>query len=108
MAVPFFVQWREKKNWTQGYLVERLADIGVDVSVGQLSRYETGEVSYTQDILHALAHIYGCEPEDLLTINPLIPKDMPRLTYAALRDAPAEIQEQAYRYVTEFLIKKAR
>jgi transcriptional regulator with XRE-family HTH domain len=107
MPTPFFAQWRIEKGWTQGEVVERLAMIGVDASVGQISRFETGEVHYSQDILHALAHVHGCKPEDLLTINPLAPKDVPRLTYNVLKNASAEIQEQAYRYVTDFLMKKA-
>lgn len=100
---PFFAEWREKRGWTQGEVSERLADIGVECSVGQLSRYETGEVRYGQDILHALADIHGVDPEDLISINPLVPRGIPHLVYDALKRATPEKQAEALRIVEALL-----
>ena len=107
MRRAFFAEWRLHKGWTQDELLQRLSGMGVEMSVASLSRYESGDQPYSQDVLYSLSDAYGCEPEDLSTVNPLTPKDMPSLTYDALKDAPADIQEQAYRYVTEFLMKRA-
>lgn len=86
-------------------MLERLAGIGVEMSIGSLSRYENGEQPYSQDVLFALADVFGCEPQDLLTIDPLAPvvKEPPRLIWDALKDASPEKQAEAWRIVEALL-----
>lgn len=84
MARAYFLEYREARKWTQGELLERLDGIGVSMSIGSLSRYENGEQPYSQDVLYAMADVFGCEPEDLITVNPKAP-DPPRLVWDALK-----------------------
>ena len=98
--LTFLRQWRE----VRGLVLEKAAE-RLEIHHTTLMRIERGESPYNQDFLEKAALAYGCDVEDFFTHNPLIPPDMPRLTYDALKDAPAEIQEQAYRYVTQFLLK---
>lgn len=102
MHRAFFLEWREARKWTQGELLDRLAGIGVEMSIGSLSRYENGEQPYSQDVLYALAHVFGCEPQDLITINPLAPEP-PRLVWDALKKASPEKQAEAWRIVEALL-----
>lgn len=40
------------------------------MSQPQLGRIERGEQQYNQDLLEALAEIYGCEPDELIWRDP--------------------------------------
>jgi transcriptional regulator with XRE-family HTH domain len=102
MKRPFFKEWREARKWTLNEALERLIGIGVEISGASLSRYENGDQPYSQDVLFALADIYGCDPEDLLTINPMKP-DPPKLVYDALRKAPPERQAEVWRMIEALL-----
>jgi transcriptional regulator with XRE-family HTH domain len=62
----FIKEWRKSKNWTQ----ERLAGL-VEMSTSSISQIETGEQGYSQETLERLAHVFGCEPGELLMRNPL-------------------------------------
>ena len=75
----------------------------MEVEQPTISRLESGEIRYNQDTLERLALAYGCDPEDLLAINPLEP-DKPRLIYAKLRDAGPVMQARALK-VLEALLK---
>ena len=63
----FFRQWRAYRDLTLETAAER---IGVDPST--LQRIEVGISPYNQDTLEKLALAYGCEPIDLLSVNPSI------------------------------------
>lgn len=67
----FIRTWRKHRGLSLEQAIERLGlEIEFPYSVGQLSRVERGEVPYTQDVLEALATIYGCEPGDLIMRDP--------------------------------------
>lgn len=87
-------EWRkyrkkQDRKWTLAYVAEL-----VEVDHSSLSRLERGESPYDEDILQKLALAYGCDPADLLNINPLTP-DPPKLVYDRLRAAPKELQDRA-------------
>lgn len=91
-------EWRKYLKLTQEQVAER-----VEIDNATLSRLERGAIPYNQDILEKIALAYGCDVEDLLSIDPLKP-DPPRLIYNRLRKAPKHLQEQAAR-VIEALLK---
>ena len=87
---PTFLRaWRKYRKLTQEAVAER---VGVDRTT--IGRIENGELPYNQDFLEKVALIYGCEPEDLLAIDPLRP-DPPKLVYNQLKIASPEIQQRA-------------
>ncbi|MDF9791422.1 transcriptional regulator with XRE-family HTH domain [Methylorubrum extorquens] len=61
----FLRQWRKFRGLT-------LATVGDEVGMDgtNLGRIEKGEVPYSQDLLEALADLYGCEISDLLIRDP--------------------------------------
>jgi transcriptional regulator with XRE-family HTH domain len=91
-------EWREYRDLS----LEEAAD-RMEVHYSTLSRVELNKSPYNQDFLERIAHAYGCEPIDLLTLNPLAP-DPPRLVYNRLKSASPEIQRQAMA-VIEALLK---
>ncbi len=74
----------------------------VDIDKATLSRIERRELPYNQDFLEKLALAYGCEPSDLLHVNPLAPNP-PRLIYDQLRNAPKATQDRALAILEAFL-----
>ena len=64
-------EWREYRQLTQEQASERL-----EITQGQLSRIERGQVPYSQGLLEAAADAYSCEPWDLLNVNPMIDSDV--------------------------------
>lgn len=93
----FFAEWREFRGLKQYEAAEK-----IDVDPSTLSRLEAGKIPYDQDILERMAQAFGCDPEDLLSINPLEP-DLPRLLYSKLRRAPPETQKKAIDILEAFL-----
>lgn len=66
--------WRKHLGLTLEKLAERLElTEDVVITVGQLSRIERGEQPYGQDLLEALARVYGVEPADLIIRDPADP-----------------------------------
>lgn len=59
-------QWRKMKP---GRTLEQVA-AELHMSQPQLGRIERGEQQYNQDLLEALAEIYGCEPDELIWRDP--------------------------------------
>ena len=94
----FLREWRKYRKLSQEEAAERL-----DTTQGTLSKIERRELPYNQDFLEKAALAYGCEPEDLLSINPIKP-DAPRLVYERLRHAPKALQDRAIA-VLEALLK---
>lgn len=94
----YFREWREHCGLKQYEAAARL-----EIEPSTLSRLESGQSPYDQDILERMALAYGCGTDDLLSYNPLQP-DPPRLVYSALRKVPPEMQRQAWN-VIEALLK---
>ena len=85
----FLREWRSYKKISQEEAADR-----AEIDRTSLSKVEAGKVPYNQDLLERLALAYGCDPEDLLAIDPLKP-DPPRLVYEQLRRASPVLQRQA-------------
>lgn len=94
----FLREWRKHVRLSQE---EAAARIGI--KQGTLSKIERRELPYNQDFLEQVALAYGCDPEDILSINPLKP-DPPRLVYEQLRAASPVMQRRALD-VLEALLK---
>ena len=82
-------QWRKHAKLSQEAAAER---VGIDRAT--LSKIEAGKVPYNQDLVERLAFAYGCEPSDIIAVNPAA-WDGPRLVFERLRHAPRETQERA-------------
>ena len=65
----YFREWRLHRDKMKQY--EAAEALGIDRST--LSRIESGESPYDQDMLEKMAVLYGCNPGDLLAVNPLLP-----------------------------------
>lgn len=85
----FLREWREFRGLTQQEATERL-----EIEQPTLSKIERGLTPYNQDLLERAALAYGCDPSDLLNIDPLAP-DPPRLIYSKLSKADAVTQRRA-------------
>lgn len=80
----FLREWREHVGLTQERAAERL-----DVHHTTLGRVENMRIPYSQALLEAAAVAYGCEPWDLLNVNPLVEGEVVDLV-RILRDATPE------------------
>ena len=85
----YFREWRKFKKLSQEELAARL-----ELDRSNISRIERGESPYDQDYLERFALAVGCDPEDVLSINPTAP-DAPRLIYNRLKSATPEMQRRA-------------
>lgn len=94
----YFKEWREFRVLKQYEAAERL-----DVEPSTLSRLESGESPYDQDMLERMAVAYKCQPSDLLAVNPLL-EDNLAAALSALRTAPEDAQRRAAS-VIEALLK---
>ncbi len=65
-------EWRKVKP---GRTLEAVAE-ELHISQPQLGRIERGDQPYNQDLLEALAALYGCSPADLLMRDPSDPEGM--------------------------------
>lgn len=66
-------EWRKHSHLTQSQVVARLIDLAdpdIPTTEATLSRIETGKMIYNERMLNALAHIYDCEPWELLGRDP--------------------------------------
>ena len=57
--------WRKFRGLTQEQLAGRLG-----VVTSSVSQLETGKQGYSQPMLEAIADALGCEPADLLNVDP--------------------------------------
>ena len=69
-SAHFARHWRDYKGLSQ----ERASE-GLDIDRTTLSKIENGKVPYNQDLLEKMALIYGCDPSDLISVNPLTPRE---------------------------------
>ena len=65
-------EWRKAK---QGRTLEQVAEV-LGMSQPQLGRIERGDSPYNQDLLEALAELYGCDVASLLMRDPSQPEAM--------------------------------
>ena len=84
----FIREWRESKGWTQ----ERLAGL-VDMATSSISQLENGEQGYSQPTLERLAHIFNCNPGELLMRNPLDKKAPWSLADSLKPENKAKVEE---------------
>lgn len=61
----YFKEWREHRGLTQEQAVGRL-----NWSQSKLSRIEAAATPYNQDDLESAAEAYGCEPWQLISVDP--------------------------------------
>ncbi|PIB91266.1 hypothetical protein CSW62_06565 [Caulobacter sp. FWC2] len=61
----FIREWRKHRGLSQVQLAER-----VQINQGNLSRIEKGTRKYDQEFLERAADALGCEPADLLKVDP--------------------------------------
>ena len=66
----------------------------IEIDHSTLSRIKRRESPYDQDVLEKLALVYGCDPDDLLSIDPMKP-DPPKLIYDRLKVANQDVQNRA-------------
>jgi transcriptional regulator with XRE-family HTH domain len=71
MARHFLRAWRKHRGKT----LEQVAD-HLHMSHSQLSRIERMQQSYNQELLEALADLYGCDVVDLIIRDPSDPESM--------------------------------
>jgi len=93
----FFMEWRKYKEIPFEEAAERLEILPID-----LENLEARITPYDEDILGRLSTVYGCDPEDLLAINPLAP-DAPHLVYSKIRNADPALQRQILNVVEAML-----
>lgn len=64
-------KFRNKKDWTQNDLAK-----AAGISVRQVSRIETTKSDTTTDVLLSLSDALGCNPQELLVTNPILPQSL--------------------------------
>jgi UDP-N-acetylglucosamine 1-carboxyvinyltransferase len=85
----FLREWRKHRGLTQIQAADR---VGVDQST--IAKIEAEKLPYNEDFLERAALAYGCEPGDLISINPLAPDDL-RAIHTMLARAPTESRAKA-------------
>jgi transcriptional regulator with XRE-family HTH domain len=93
----FLRQWRKKTGLNQEQAAERIG-----IKQGTLSKIERGELPFNQDFLETIALAYGCDREDLLSVDPTAP-DQLRLVWSELMRAPADVKARAVGYIEALL-----
>jgi transcriptional regulator with XRE-family HTH domain len=74
-ARTYLKEWRRHRDMSLDKVIDRLElEVGFPFSKGQLSRVERGEQPYNQDLLEALAKVYGCDSGDLIKRDPADPE----------------------------------
>lgn len=88
----FLREWRKFRKMSQEKAAEQL-----NVERSHLSRIERRLVPYSQGLLEAAAEAYGCEPWDLLTVNPGKARDAVDL-FDVIRDASPTLRAEILGY----------
>ena len=96
----FLREWREYRDLSQQEAAER-----IEVDYTTLGRIERGVLPYNQDFMERAALAYGCEPFELLSLNPLNPPKPkpPELIWDRLKEANESIQAQAIAIIEALL-----
>lgn len=93
----FFREWRKFRGLNQQQAADR-----IEVEQPTISRLESGKIEFNQETLDRLALAYGCDPADLLSINPLDPDPL-KVIYSELKKAPPEVQARALAVIQTLL-----
>lgn len=74
VPLHYLPEWIEYRGLSLRRLVQRLeTQPGEElISLSSLSRMKKFEQPLTPEVLHALAHAFSCDPEDIIGINPMI------------------------------------
>lgn len=67
------------------------------ISAMSLSRIERGEQPYSEEVVNALAEIYGCEPWMLFKVNPLMDGEVVDLMAFIMKRVPSNQSGKALR-----------
>lgn len=70
----YFREWREYRELSLAKVASRMErEPGGDplITGMSLSRMERGLQPYAEEVVNALAEVYGCEPYELFSVNPL-------------------------------------
>lgn len=94
-AKHFLKQWREFRHISQEEAADR-----VGMSRSNLSKIESGEVPYNQDLIERLAEAYGCELADLLTRDP---NEKPRIP---IFDLPKGDADRVYDFIRALQVSR--
>jgi len=95
----FLRAWRKYRGMTQDQVAEIL-----EMDRSTISKIENGVLPYDQDFLERTSLVYLCEPEDLISIDPLKP-DTPRLVSSRMKHATPAQQKQIVELVNVLLGK---
>ena len=68
----FLPEWRQKFGWSQ----EKLAAEAGFGNKSYVSLFESGKRRYSSEALEAFAKAFGCEPWEILNVNPLVQKSI--------------------------------
>lgn len=60
------VRRRKAMKLSRDRLAERLCDIGFDVSITSIGKWERGECDISEEHARALCRIFGCKPYELI------------------------------------------
>lgn len=93
----FLREWRKYCRLSQEAAAESL-----DLTQGNLSKIERGEVPYNQDFLERAATVYGCTAADLLSVNPMKQEPLDS-AFADARRAPEEVQRRVVNVVNALI-----
>jgi transcriptional regulator with XRE-family HTH domain len=96
----FIKKWREFRQLSQ----EDVAAL-IEVDRTSISRVERGETPYDQDLLEKLSLVYRCDPDDLISVDPLEPDPL-KLIWSSLQKADTQTKARALGYI-ESLLQKA-
>lgn len=75
----FIKQWRELRGLSLQRLAARMEkEPGGDelISAMSLSRIERGLQPYSEELLYALSDALGCEPRELISVDPRAPAEV--------------------------------
>lgn len=92
----YFRAWRVHRRMSMHDVAEAMGTYS-----SAISKYELGDIPYTQRVLEALAEIYRCKPADLLA-GP--PPDAEKPIHD-LRELPQETQDEILKLLNEAAAK---
>lgn len=96
----YLKEWRDFRDRKQNEVADLL-----EIAPSTLSRLEAGKTPYDQDILERLALVYGCDPEDLISVNPYHAGEFASVL-KALREADTDTRAKAIS-ILEVVLKSA-
>lgn len=93
----FMHEWRTHRDKSQ----EEVADmLGIDRTT--YSKIERGKLPYNQDFLERLSVVFGCDPADILSVDPMRPQP-PKLIWTRVEQAPDDLRTRIMTVVDALL-----